>query len=65
MSRVSRTLGRMKSVQSNIFTRSPGRFLEDVFRGETLLVTRYGRPYVLISPPPADPPAPDEAEGSR
>ncbi|MFJ2952943.1 hypothetical protein ACIO8H_35825 [Streptomyces sp. NPDC087226] len=55
----------MKSVQSNIFTRSPGRFLEDVFRGETLLVTRYGRPYVLISPPPADPPAPDEAEGSR
>lgn len=29
-----------------------GRILDRVFRGETLLLTRYGRPYVLLSPPP-------------
>jgi hypothetical protein len=68
MSRDSRRLSGMKEVQSNVFTRSPGRYLEEVFRGEPLLVTRYGRPYVVISPPPAtaDTPAPKAAaKGSR
>ena len=58
----------MKEVPSNVFTRSPGRFLDEVFQGEPLLVTRYGRPYVVISPPPppAATPAPKaSAKGSR
>lgn len=33
---------------------APGKYLEAVFKGSTLLLTRYGRPYVVLSPPPED-----------
>lgn len=32
--------------------KAPGRYFDRVFRGESLLLTRYGRPYVLLCPPP-------------
>lgn len=32
--------------------KAPGEIFDRVFRGETLLLTRYGRPYVLLCPPP-------------
>jgi antitoxin (DNA-binding transcriptional repressor) of toxin-antitoxin stability system len=38
-----------------------GQILDRVYRGETILLTRYGRPYVLMSPPPA--PAEDVQAG--
>lgn len=31
---------------------APGKVFDRVFRGETILLTRYGRPYVLLVPPP-------------
>jgi antitoxin (DNA-binding transcriptional repressor) of toxin-antitoxin stability system len=32
-----------------------GKILDRVFRGEHIMLTRYGRPYVLLSPPPTEP----------
>lgn len=32
--------------------KAPAKIFDRVFRGETLLLTRYGRPYVLLCPPP-------------
>jgi antitoxin (DNA-binding transcriptional repressor) of toxin-antitoxin stability system len=37
------------SAQAN---KAPGAIFERVFQGETILLTRYGRPYVLLCPPP-------------
>ena len=37
------------SAQAN---KAPAAIFERVFRGETILLTRYGRPYVLLCPPP-------------
>jgi hypothetical protein len=48
----------MKQLTSTEFARSPGVHLESAARGERILLMRYGRPYVMLSPPP--PPA--EAE---
>lgn len=44
----------MEQVPSSEFTKAPARHLEAVFKGATLLLTRYGRPYVVLSPPPAE-----------
>lgn len=44
----------MKRIPSSEFTKAPAGYLDDVFRGETIMVTRYGRPYVVISPPPRE-----------
>ena len=41
----------MDQIPSSEFTKAPARHLEDVFKGATLMITRYGRPYVVISPP--------------
>lgn len=49
----------MKQLSTTEFTRAPGVHLEAASRGERILLVRYGRPYVLLSPPP--PPA-DEGE---
>lgn len=32
--------------------KAPGAIFDRVFQGETILLTRYGRPYVLLCPPP-------------
>lgn len=53
---------RMKRIPSSEFTKAPAGHLEDVFRGETIMVTRYGRPYVVISPPPPGATKEKEAE---
>lgn len=42
----------MRELPSSIFTKAPAGHLEAVFKGETILLTRYGRPYVVLSPPP-------------
>lgn len=34
------------------FVRAPGVIMERVNRGAHVLLTRYGRPFVLLSPPP-------------
>lgn len=41
----------MKTITSSEFVKAPGRHLEAVFKGESIQVTRYGRPYVVLSPP--------------
>lgn len=41
----------MQQIPSSEFTKAPARHLEAVFRGETIMLTRYGRPYVVLSPP--------------
>lgn len=41
-------------VPSSLMNQAPGKILDRVFRGEVIMLTRYGRPYVLLSPPPAD-----------
>lgn len=40
----------MKTITSSEFVKAPGRHLEAVFKGEQIQVTRYGRPYVVLSP---------------
>jgi len=42
----------MDQIPSSEFSKAPARHLEAVFRGATILLTRYGRPYVVLSPPP-------------
>lgn len=32
--------------------KAPGAIFDRVFQGETILLTRYGRPFVLLCPPP-------------
>jgi antitoxin (DNA-binding transcriptional repressor) of toxin-antitoxin stability system len=32
--------------------KAPAAIFDRVFRGEHILITRYGRPYVLLCPPP-------------
>lgn len=44
----------MTTVPIGTVTRAPARVFDRVFRGETILVTRHGRPYVLLSPPPPE-----------
>lgn len=44
----------MEKIPSTQMNTSAGKILDRVFRGETLLLTRYGRPYVLLSPPPKE-----------
>ncbi|MFJ3812589.1 type II toxin-antitoxin system Phd/YefM family antitoxin [Streptomyces sp. NPDC090073] len=44
-------------VPSTQIQQAPGPILDRVFRGETIMLTRYGRPYVLLSPPPTETPA--------
>lgn len=41
----------MESIPSSEFTKAPARHLEAVFKGASILLTRYGRPYVVLSPP--------------
>lgn len=41
----------MRQIPSGEFTKSPGQYLEQVVRGEVIMLTRYGRPWVLLSPP--------------
>jgi antitoxin (DNA-binding transcriptional repressor) of toxin-antitoxin stability system len=39
-----------------------GKILDRVFRGEIIMLTRYGRPYVLLSPAPTEPAEEAQAE---
>jgi antitoxin (DNA-binding transcriptional repressor) of toxin-antitoxin stability system len=41
-------------VPATQMNQAPGRLLDRVFRGEQIMLTRYGRPYVLLCPPPPD-----------
>ncbi len=41
----------MRHIPSSDFTRAPAKHLEAVFKGETITITRYGRPYVVLVPP--------------
>lgn len=41
----------VKEIPASEAGRAPGAIFERVARGETILLTRYGRPYVLLSPP--------------
>ena len=41
----------MDQIPSSEFTKAPARHLEAVFKGATIMLTRYGRPYVVLSPP--------------
>lgn len=52
MSRGSGNVSDMEEIQSSVAAKAPGEIFERVFRGETILLTRYGRPYVMLSPPP-------------
>jgi antitoxin (DNA-binding transcriptional repressor) of toxin-antitoxin stability system len=38
---------------------APATIFDRVFKGETVLLTRYGRPYVLLCPPPEANDAPE------
>jgi len=42
----------MDKIPSSLMNQTPGKILDRVFQGETILLTRYGRPYVLLCPPP-------------
>jgi antitoxin (DNA-binding transcriptional repressor) of toxin-antitoxin stability system len=44
---------RMESIPAGEFNRRSGELFARTFRGESILITHYGRPYVLLSPPPA------------
>lgn len=55
----------MKTIPSSEFTKAPAKYLEEVFRGESFLLTRYGRAYVVLSPPPAEAPQKDPAAKAR
>ncbi|MGW2795189.1 type II toxin-antitoxin system Phd/YefM family antitoxin [Streptomyces sp. NPDC001251] len=44
----------MQIITSSEVTKAPGKIFDRAFQGETILVTRHGRPYVLLSPPPQD-----------
>ena len=44
----------MKKISSSEAARIMGQIYERVAKGETILLTRYGRPYVLLSPPPPE-----------
>jgi len=46
---------RMKTITSTEAGKSPGALFDRVHRGETILITRHGRPYVVCSPPPPEP----------
>lgn len=56
--RMSRNPGTVRGVKipeevpSSEATRAPGKLFDRVYRGETIILTRYGRPYVILSPPP-------------
>lgn len=39
-------------IPSSQANQAPAVVFDRVFRGETVLLTRYGRPYVLLCPPP-------------
>ncbi|MEH0582536.1 hypothetical protein QBA54_50770 [Streptomyces sp. B21-108] len=39
-------------IPSSQANKAPGAIFDRVFQGETILLTRYGRPYVLLCPPP-------------
>jgi antitoxin (DNA-binding transcriptional repressor) of toxin-antitoxin stability system len=43
----------MEQIPTTLANKAPGKIFDRVFRGETIMLTRYGRPYVLLSPPPA------------
>ena len=51
MAKKTAEVPRIPSSQAN---KAPGEIFDRVFRGETILLTRYGRPYVLLSPPPSE-----------
>lgn len=40
----------MDSIPSGEFLKRIGEYLERASKGEQLLITRYGRPYVLVGP---------------
>lgn len=44
----------MEKIPSSKINQAPGKILDRVFQGETILLTRYGRPYVLLCPPPKE-----------
>ncbi|SCD38246.1 hypothetical protein GA0115240_105821 [Streptomyces sp. DvalAA-14] len=50
----------MERLPSGQFVQRVGETLERVVsRGEPIMITRYGRDYVMISPPPRDDTPPD------
>lgn len=44
----------MEEIPSGAAAKSLGQILERVSRGETIMITRYGRPYALLTPPPRE-----------
>jgi len=62
MMRITRTILGMATttIQATDAARQIGRLFDRASRGETILVTRYGRPYAVISPPP-----PEGADGPQ
>ncbi|HEX5569597.1 MAG TPA: type II toxin-antitoxin system prevent-host-death family antitoxin [Streptomyces sp.] len=40
------------TIQASEAARQIGQLLDRASRGETFLITRYGRPYAMITPPP-------------
>jgi antitoxin (DNA-binding transcriptional repressor) of toxin-antitoxin stability system len=48
-------MDRIPSTEAN---KAPAKIFDRVFQGETILLTRYGRPYVLLCPPPKEGEAP-------
>jgi len=53
----------MERIPSSQANKAPAAIFDRVFKGETILLTRYGRPYVLLCPPPDD--RPEEAPANR
>lgn len=44
----------MERIPSSKAAKVMGAVFERVAKGERILLTRYGRPYVLLSPPPPE-----------
>jgi len=53
------------TITSSDVARRVGEIFARASRGETFMVTQYGRPYCVITPPPADPPAAPKQRTAR
>jgi antitoxin (DNA-binding transcriptional repressor) of toxin-antitoxin stability system len=42
----------MERIPSSEANKAPGQIFDRVYRGETIMLTRYGRDYVMLCPPP-------------
>jgi antitoxin (DNA-binding transcriptional repressor) of toxin-antitoxin stability system len=53
----------MERIPSTEANKAPAKIFDRVFRGETIMLTRYGRDYVMLCPPPAHAKAPQTTSG--